>query len=247
MIDVHFHLLPGIDDGPAHLGGSVELAEAAVAAGVQTIVATPHVSREYPNRPEAIQRLAGRVAERLDAEGVQVEVLAAGELAADAAAELTGEQLRALTLGAGRWLLLECPFAREADSFEAVARRLQGRGFDILLAHPERSAPFQREPERIAALVEEGMLCSVTAGSLAGRFGETARASALSLADAGLVHNVASDAHNTGRRPPGAHEEIHGAGLGQLEEWLTVEVPRAIVEGAAVPPRPEPRAGGRAR
>jgi len=247
VIDVHFHLLPGIDDGPGHLGGSVELAQAAVAAGVEVIVATPHVSPEYPNRPEAIERLAGRVVERLAKAGVDVEVHAAGELAAGAVSELTGAQLRALTLGAGRWLLLECPFAQDAQAFEAVARRLQGRGFEILLAHPERSAPFQREPERIAALVAEGMLCSITAGSLVGRFGETPRSTALALADAGLVHNVASDAHNTGRRPPGTREQIGAAGLGELTDWLTVEVPRAMLDGGEVPPRPEARAGARAR
>lgn len=247
MIDLHFHLLPGIDDGPAHIGGSVELAEAAVAAGVRTIVATPHVSPEYPNRPEAIERLAGKVAERLEQAGVEVEVHAAGELAAGAIEELSGAQLRALTLGAGRWLLLECPFARDADRFEAAARRLQGRGFDVLLAHPERSAPFQREPERIAALVDEGMLCSLTAGSLVGRFGETARTTALTLADAGLVHNVASDAHNTGRRPPGAQEQIAAAGLGHLARWLTVDVPGALLAGGSVPAQPDATAGERAR
>jgi protein-tyrosine phosphatase len=238
VIDIHFHLLPGIDDGPAHLGGSVELARAASEAGTGTIVATPHVSPEYPNRPEAIERLAGRVAARLEQADVPVEVYAAGELAAGAVGELTGAQLRSLTLGAGRWLLLECPFARGADDFEAVARRLQGRGFDVLLAHPERSAPFQREPERIAALVEDGMLCSVTAGSLVGRFGDAARTAALALVEAGLVHNVASDAHNTTRRPPGAREQIAAAGLGSIAEWLTVEVPRALLDGASVPPRP---------
>ena len=88
----------------------------------------------------------------------------------------------------------------------------------------------------------EGALSSVTAGSLAGRFGEQVRRFALSLFERGLVHNVASDAHDLAKRAPGMAQEIERVGLGALGNWLTSEVPRAILDGGAIPEQPEPRA-----
>ena len=186
------------------LGGSVELAQAAVAAGVEVIVATPHVSPEYPNRPEAIERLAGRVVKRLAKAGVDVEVHAVGELAAGAVSELTGAQLRALTLGAGRWLLLECPFLRRtrrrSKPSHGACRAVASRSCSRTPSARRRSSASPSLPPRPRrrgnALLDHRRLAG-------GPFRETPRSTALALADAGLVHNVASDAHNTGDARPG--------------------------------------------
>ncbi len=107
-----------------------------------------------------------------------------------------------------------------------------------MLAHPERCPAFHREPQALRALVSAGALTSLTAGSLVGRFGGEVRRFALGLVEEGLVRNVASDAHDSFRRPPGAATELEQACLGPLAEWLTGSVPAAILDGGEIPPRP---------
>jgi len=237
VIDLHCHILPGIDDGPEDLVGSIELARAAVAAGITTTVATPHVSASYPNRPAEIARLLSQLRAEIAREGIPLTVLPGAELSARAVGALTDGELAASRLGDGPWLLLECPLSR-VEGFSEAALALKGRGFEVLLAHPERSPLFRSDPSALEELVAAGMLCSITAGSLTGRFGETIQDFALTLAEEDLVHNVVSDAHNTARRPPGALTELAQTALAPLARWLTEQVPAALLAGAAVPPRP---------
>ncbi len=139
-------------------------------------------------------------------------------------------------------MLLEPPFTPVAPGLEEIVIGLQSRGYRVLLAHPERCPAIQRDPALLAALVRRGVLGSLTAGSLVGRFGEQVRRLALGLAEDGLVHNVASDAHDEVNRGPGVAAQIDRAGLEELREWLTEDVPRAILDGAeAIPPRPATR------
>ena len=149
-------------------------------------------------------------------------------------------ELRALRLAGGPWLLLEPPFTPVASGLLEITRELQGRGHRILLAHPERCPAIHRDPSVLQAMVSSGVLASVTAGSLVGQFGSTVRRMAVQILQDGLAHNVASDAHDASKRPPGMRVEIERAGLGSLSEWLTVEVPSAILQGAQeIPSRPE--------
>jgi protein-tyrosine phosphatase len=238
VIDLHCHVLPGIDDGPATLDETVALVRAAVAAGTQTIVATPHVSWHYANDSAGIAALVEVVNARLVAEGLALEVLGGAEIAMTRAADLSDAELGALSLGGGPWLLVECPFTAVVTGFEALLIALRDRGHPIILAHPERCPAFQREPQALMRLVEQGMLTSITAGSLVGRFGRDVRRFAAQLFEGGLVHNVASDAHDDSRRPPGMAAELEQAGLDPLTAWATEDVPAAILSGAAVPPRP---------
>lgn len=247
MIDLHCHVLPGIDDGPDTIEGSVALARAAAAAGIRTLVATPHVSWRYPNDPENIAWLAEQLRARLAAEGVSIEIRCGAEIAMSRALDLSRTELSLLRMGEGPWLLLEPPFAQEASGLERIVLELQRRGHSVLLAHPERCPAFHRDPLLLESLVGGGVLTSITAGSLAGRFGDQVRRFTLGLARDGLVHNVASDAHDHIRRAPGMSEEIQGAGLGPLAGWLTEEVPSAILCGEAVPPRPADVLAGLAR
>jgi len=238
VIDLHCHVLPGIDDGPETIEGSLALARASAAAGVRTIVATPHVSARYPNRPETIRARVDELTERLAAEGVEIEILPGAEIAMTAVAEIEGPQLERLRLGGGEWILLEPPFAPVAPTLEPVAAELQSRGHRILLAHPERCPAIHRDPGMLRSLVADGVLTSITAGSLVGRFGGTVRRFAMQLVEEELVHNVASDAHDLEGRAPGIREELEQAGLGELTEWLAEEVPAAILHGGPIPPRP---------
>ncbi|MFI4978134.1 MAG: tyrosine-protein phosphatase [Solirubrobacterales bacterium] len=238
MIDLHCHVLPGIDDGPDSIEGSLALARAAAAAGTRTLVATPHVSYNYPNDAATIARLVDELNGRLAADAVTLEVRPGAEIAMTRLADIEPEELSRLGLGTGRWLLVEPPFTPVATGLDSVLLDLQRRGHRILLAHPERCHAFHRDPGMLAALVRSGVLTSITAGSLVGRFGGEVRRFALELMRDGLVHNVASDAHDHAQRPPGMAAELQQAGLAPLTDWLTREVPAAILNDREIPPRP---------
>ncbi len=247
MIDLHCHVLPGIDDGPATVEASLALARAAAAAGVRTIVATPHVSWDYPNEPTTITRLVDEVNERLAAEHIDVTIRRGAELAFTRIADIPDEQLRELGLGGGRWLLVEPPFTPSVVGLENVIAGLRARGYEVVLAHPERCPAFHRDVEALVRLTSSGVACSITAGSLVGRFGREVRRFSLSLVEAGLVHNVASDAHDAVRRQPGMAAELDEAGLAGLRAWTTEAVPQAILAGEPLPPRPPEAAVAPAR
>lgn len=238
MIDLHSHILPGIDDGPATIEESVELGRAAAVTGTKTIVATPHVSHSYPNDPETIARLVDALNERLRDEQVELEVLPGAEVAMTSVVKLDSEILAGFTLGASSCLLVEPPFSTIITGFDAVVLELMHRGYRVLVAHPERCPAFHRDSAGLAALVGEGALTSITAGSLTGRFGSQVRRVALRLVTEGLVHNVASDTHDVQRRPPSMGQEIEQSGLQGLADWLTRAVPCAILLDEPIPPMP---------
>jgi protein-tyrosine phosphatase len=165
------------------------------------------------------------------------------------ALDLPDDELRALRLGRGPWLLVECPSTPSAAGFDEALYELSARGHRILLSHPERCPAFQRDPAVLERLVTNGMLSSLTAGSLTGRFGRHVRAFAGRLVHDGLVHNIASDAHDLRQRPPGVGNALEAGGLGDEQaDWLVRAVPRAVLAGDAIPPAPaQPAARARRR
>lgn len=238
-IDLHCHVLPGIDDGPKTIEDSLALARAASAGGTQILVATSHVCWSYHNNARTIRGLVTQLNARLVAEKVAVEVRAGAEIAMTRVADLDPRELSRLTLGGSdRYLLIEPPFTPMVSGIEMIVFDLQRQGFRVVLAHPERCPAFHRDRSILDALVAAGVLTSVTAGSLVGRFGRDVRRFALALVRDGLVHNVASDAHDHTRRPPGIATELEEAGLAPLKDWLTMAVPGAILAGTDIPPRP---------
>jgi protein-tyrosine phosphatase len=239
MIDLHCHVLPGIDDGPETIAGSLQLVRAASAAGVRTIVATPHVSRRYPNDAATIARLVAELSERLRAEAIAIEVRPGAEIALTSAVEMTPEQLAQLSLGEGSWLLIEPPFTPAAAGVDAILFDIVRGGHRVVLAHPERCPAFHRDRAVLESLVRAGVLTSITAGSLVGSFGSDVRRFALGLVRDGLVHNVASDAHDHLKRPPGIAAELRQAHLQSLAGWFTEQVPGAILSDAEIPPPPD--------
>ena len=244
VIDLHTHVLPGIDDGPPTVEASIELARAAAADGTSTLVATPHVSWEYPaNDAPRIAAAVEALEGELERAGVEVALRTGGEIAVTRAHELGAAELRALRLGAGDWLLAEAPLGAAAVGFDSALHALAGGGHRIVLAHPERSPLFHSEPELLRRFVAGGMLTSVTAGALAGRFGSTVKRFALWMLEEDLVHNVASDAHDARRRPPGLRAGLEAAeaelpGVVERAEWMTVSVPDAILAGKPIPEPP---------
>ena len=248
MIDLHCHVLPGIDDGPPTVAGALELARLAHVAGITTIAATPHVDWSFPGNDAAVIAPAVPALQlELDAARIDVRVVSGAEVALTRAVDLPDEELRRLALGGGPWLLLECPLSPAlAPGFVAGARSLAVRGHRILLAHPERSPVFLRAPELLDELVAGGMLAQVTAGALTGRFGRTVRDAAVGFVDRGAVQVAASDGHGGGR-PASIGPELAEVGVDDaLTAWLADEVPAAVLAGEPVPPRPDvpPVAGG---
>ena len=239
MIDLHCHVLPGIDDGPETIAESVALVRAAAEAGTRMMVATPHVSWHYTNEAATIARLTGELNVRLQEEGIAVEIRAGAESAMTRADEIEPDELDRLHLGGGPWILLEPPFTPVATGLDGVVVKLQNAGHRVLLAHPERCPAFHRDPGALDSLVRAGVLTSITAGSLVGRFGGEVRRFAQRLVERGMVHNVASDAHNTIKRPPGMRAELDEAGLWALADWFTQEVPHAILSGEQISTCPQ--------
>jgi protein-tyrosine phosphatase len=241
LIDLHCHVLPGIDDGPGNLGEALQLARAAVEAGTRVIVATPHVNHAYPENDAA--RIAGAVAEfnrMLGAAQLELEVRTGAEVALTRAAELPADELTALRLGGGPFLLVECPGTPSTAGFAPALEAIAAQGHRILLAHAERIPAFQREPHVLEALVDAGMLVQLTAASIAGRFGDPVRDFAQRLLQAGLVHDVASDAHAAERRGPGIAAYLEEAGWGSHVGHFACDVPLAILAGEPIPPMPPP-------
>ena len=202
------------------------------------LVATPHVSLRYPTCASRIDELIAQLRKRLQANRVDIEIAAGAEISIARIGDLQPQELDRLTLGDGRWLLIEPPFAATVHGLEPIVADLQRREYRVVLAHPERCAAFQHNPATLELIVSRGALTSVTAGSLTGRFGRRVRDFALQMAQEGLVHNVASDAHDLVRRAPGGLAELKQAGLGELGYWLTEEVPLAILAGHEIPRRP---------
>jgi protein-tyrosine phosphatase len=238
MIDLHCHVLPGIDDGPETIDGSVALARAAAEAGIATIVATPHVNSRTPNDAATISRLVDQLNVRLEQEGVAVDVRPGAEIAVSHVAEIDADELSRLGLGGGRWLLIEPPFTPVVFGLERLVLGLRRDGHSVVLAHPERCPALARDRHVVRSLADAGVLMSITAGSLTGRFGSEVRRFALALARDGLVHNVTSDAHDSVHRAPGLTTALEQAKLTPLAAWLTHDVPAAILADGPIPPSP---------
>jgi protein-tyrosine phosphatase len=243
MIDLHVHVLPGLDDGPAAIEGSLALARAAADAGTRTIVATPHIDHNYEVDPAAIEPAVASLQAEVHRAGIDVRLEAGGEVALTRLADLRPEEVDALHLGGGPYLLIETPHGQADGSFAPHLFDLSLRGTAMVLAHPERCPMFHRDPDLLRRFTDSGVLVAITAGSMAGQFGRASQRMAFDYLRAGLVHAVVSDAHDDVRRPPGVETAFAAAekqlpGIGAQREWLTQHAPAAILLGARLPPRP---------
>lgn len=238
MIDLHSHILPGLDDGARSDEEALEIARAAVADGVLTMAATPHVRSDYPTTPAAMENAVAALRASLAAAGVALDVRGGGEIALDRLGDLSAEELRRFGLGGTRYLLLETPYSGWPLGIAEQLFRVQLAGFVPVLAHPERNGDVAADPGRLTALVEAGALVQLTASSLDGRAGRTAALTARRLLDSGLAHLVASDAHAPAVRGIGLSLAVEAIGDLALARWLTELVPAAILAGAPLPERP---------
>lgn len=240
MVDVHCHILPGLDDGPPDMEEAVKMAECAIADGITHVVATPHACSEYPFDYARVQRLR---------EQLQAEIDGRLMLATGCDFHLNPENLHALRRDASRfcinqrdYLLVEFNEISIPPAMDQTLHDIQVMGLHPIITHPERNAILRRTPERLAKWARLGCFIQVTAGSLTGTFGPRAQEDSLCWIGEGLVHIVASDAHNTRRRPlklQPAYEIVEEQFGEKKARSLFLENPLAAFEGRDLPHVPQ--------
>jgi protein-tyrosine phosphatase len=228
MIDIHCHILPGIDDGPSDMNESIEMASVAAADGITTIVATPHLKdRIYPAEiiASGVSALNRQLAERK----IPVRVLRGADISAMFSLTL----LKDFTINGTKYLLFEFPHTHMPSNAGQIIFNAMVSGLRPIITHPERNPSVVRDPSGLIELREAGALVQITAGSLTGDFGPEAQGCALFLLKKGAVDIIASDAHSVDVRRPVLSEGLLVAEkvLGRESALRLVEDnPAAVIE-----------------
>ncbi|OLS38875.1 tyrosine protein phosphatase [Alkalihalophilus pseudofirmus] len=237
MIDIHSHILPGLDDGPESMTSAVEMARKAVEQGITGMIATPHHQNgTYENHHEDILAAVHRFEDELRAQQIDLhiapgqEVRLYGNIVADAA------HLELLTLNQTNYLLVELPSDHVPSYTARYLYELQLQGIKPVIAHPERNREIAQDSGKLYELIKNGALAQVTASSVAGRFGKNVKKLSMQMIEHELAHFVASDTHNNTNRPnelAGAYDVIEKTyGTGTL--YTLKENAEILVAGGSV-------------
>lgn len=245
MIDIHHHCLPGVDDGPKEWDEAVEMCRMSAEEGIETIVATPHVLRGRWPTPERAD-LESRIATLREKTNNTPRLLLGSEyfFAHDMPEVLQQSGGPIVPLAGGRCVLVELAANSVPPLIEQPLYRIQLDGWTPIIAHPERNLILQSHPELLVEWIEHGARMQVTAGSLTGEFGPEAQRVSHAWIRSGLVHFIATDAHNTTRRPPriaAALATLRELAGEAVAEALTVHNPRAVIENTTLAYEPDPR------
>ncbi|MBB5173806.1 tyrosine-protein phosphatase [Texcoconibacillus texcoconensis] len=203
MIDIHCHILPELDDGAKSLSESIAMAKRAKEQGVEGIVATPHHAEPvFSNTRSTILQKSQRLNRALAKEGIDLTIFPGQEARIHPKLPEAVDNQEALTTNdAYKYMLVELPFHYYPDYTEQVLLHLLDRGVTPVLAHPERNSELVRNPNILYRLVEGGVCTQLTTASVLGYFGEQTKTACEQFIDQGLIHVLASDAHNTNKRP----------------------------------------------
>lgn len=204
MIDIHCHILWGLDDGAEDLAEAVEMARIAYADGVRCIVATPHFTNDWLNVRDDVEPKVKELQRTLDEAGIPVTVRAGNEVRLESEAFVIGhaerEQFGYLD-AEKKFVLLEQRWAGYEPASPRLVEWFKARGTTPIIAHPERHAFFRDDPSLLAALLELGAWTQVSVDSLLGKNGDEAKTFAVKLLHDDRLHTLATDAHNVRRKP----------------------------------------------
>ena len=245
MIDLHCHILPGIDDGSVDLDMSLEMARMSVADGVHTLACTPHIYPGlYENTSAVIRAGVDALQIELDKREIQLRLVVGADVHLEPALSASIRDGRIPTLADSRYLLLEPPHHVAPPRFEESVFELMAAGYVPVITHPERLSWIEHHYPVFKRLVERGVWMQLTAASVAGRFGRRALYWSERMLDDGCVHILATDAHHPGRRPPilALGRDAAAKRVGDAEAThLVITRPQGIVDNYpvdALPPLP---------
>jgi protein-tyrosine phosphatase len=224
MIDIHCHILPGLDDGARTMDEALSMARMAAADGIGTVVASAHITPGvYDNSPEQITAAAEALDGRLRREGIPVRIIPGADVRMTP--EMADGNGRYLCINRDTpYLLFEFPHDLVPPGSDRLIESLRNKGVVPIITHPERNAEFKRRPEKLEPFVKMGCRVQITAMSLTGEFGPRAREIAERYVKDGWADLIATDAHDTVRRPP-----ILSLAVRRAEELVGAEAARAMV------------------
>jgi len=232
VIDIHCHILPGIDDGPRHIDESLEMAKIASLDGITTIVATPHI-KEPPYPPEDIEAKVAALNDRLTEKGIPVTILQG----ADVSSMVDVSLLHCYTINKTPYILIEFPHLYLPGNAKEIIFRLMMHGYRPIITHPERNLSILGNPALFFELLDTGMLVQITADSLTGAFGLDIRECAAYFLKKGVVNFIATDAHSSRKRRPELSGAVQAAsriiGKDQALRLVTLN-PGNVVQGNAI-------------
>jgi protein-tyrosine phosphatase len=237
MVDLHCHILPGIDDGAQNMSDSLAMAKQAVEEGITTIVATPHYHKTvYENTKPTILAKTNELNEALKKERINLRILPGQEPRIDGDLLVDLEEGRALTLAGSNYLFIEFPSANVPRYTEKLLYDLQQFGYTPIIVHPERNQEIIEHPDKLYHFVNNGAFTQVTAASLCGDFGKKIKSFSLQLVEYNLTHFIACDAHNTTKRCFRMQEAFKQVSMkfGTDYEYMFQENAELLIEGKNV-------------
>jgi protein-tyrosine phosphatase len=246
MIDLHCHILPGVDDGAESIDVSLAMARMAASDGVQTIVATPHFFREdcSSNNFALVDERRRELSEALVRDQIAVEIKSGAEvhISHDLISEIR-ENRKSLVLNGSGYMFVEFPSGHIYPGVKNLFFDLMTEGIVPIIAHPERNAVLARQASLLYDLVQVGALAQANGGSIMGLYGPEARETILRFLECHLVHFLASDGHNSSSLPPRLSEAARCAEsvIGKEEALCLVDRnPQAVLDDLDIPYLPQP-------
>ncbi|WP_314591360.1 CpsB/CapC family capsule biosynthesis tyrosine phosphatase [Paenibacillus terrigena] len=242
MIDIHTHILPGVDDGAANWNDAMNMARAAVAEGITTIIATPHhANGRYMNTASDVIEHVRHMNEQFKVMGVPLTLRSGQEIRLHRDLLDAWFRKELLPLAESRYVLIELPSSSIPKEMVELIHELNIMQLKPIIAHPERNAEIVRYPDRLAKLIEVGAYAQVTTHSLLGGFGRQIEKTAWLLCRRGLIHIVSSDAHHVERRGFRLREayEVIRDRMGQPWEHYFLNNARCIIEDLPFESMPE--------
>jgi len=236
MIDLHAHILPGVDDGPATMDSSLMMARIAVSEGIDTVVATPHhLNGVYCMGRTDILAACKKMNGELENRQIPLTILPGSEvhLCPEIMDDYANDRLMTLN-DSGKYFFLEMPDHFIAAAVRSLISRLVRLNTIPIIAHPERNLTIQRDTALLSGFTAAGALTQITGASLLGAFGTGTRTCCRQLLADRSVHLMASDAHSPDHRPPAlrkAHQALAGLVGSDRADWMLKKAPKQIIDG----------------